>query len=154
MFNSAYVAGIFTLIWLSWWSILHGGTRGPTMAGSATTAWCSRSHPSKCYRRLYMMEIWQQFHPYFVSLVYDKFCSYPQSEKINSNTLQHFQQNASYIQVTLEDSGKPLANSLEYSIADEECGVGYSLTFVLDFFAPFGNEISLILLLWAMKYPL
>ena len=101
-----------------------------------------------------MMEIWQQFHPYFVLLVYDKFCSYPQSEKINSNSLQHLQQNASYIQVTLEDSGKPLANSLEYSIADEECGVGYSLTFVLDFFAPFGNEISLILLLWAMKYPL
>ena len=89
-----------------------------------------------------MMEIGQQFHPYFVLLVYDKFCSYPQSEKINSNTLQHFQQNMSFIQVTLEDSGKPLANSLEYSIADEECGVGYSLTFVLDFFAPFGNEVS------------
>ena len=105
-----------------------------------------------------MMEIWQQFHPYFILLVFDKFCSYPQRENMNSNTLQHFhhfQQNMSLIQVTLEDSGKPLANSLEYSIADEECGVGYSLTFVLDFFfAPLGNEISLILLLWAMKYPL
>ena len=101
-----------------------------------------------------MMEIWQQFHPYFILLVFDKFCSYPQSEKITLKHFHHFQQNMSYIQVTLEDSGKPLANSLEYSIADEECGVGYSLTFVLDFFAPFGNEISLILLLWAMKYSL
>ena len=32
-------------------------------------------------RRLYMMEIWQQFHPYFILLVFDKFCSYPQKIK-------------------------------------------------------------------------
>ena len=29
----------------------------------------------------------------------------------------------SLIQLTLEDSGKPLANSLDYSVNDEECGV-------------------------------